>query len=95
MVSSSVRTFGATALAVKVRPEFLRDVGPRLNPFGAFLQGLESQPARTGTARTPLHLLRGLLFHDLMYYHLQVYLEKHPKVEWVSYLKLPSKTSST
>eukprot|EP00918_Siedleckia_nematoides_P027825 GHVU01059866.1.p2 GENE.GHVU01059866.1~~GHVU01059866.1.p2 ORF type:complete len:104 (+),score=6.15 GHVU01059866.1:597-908(+) len=37
-------TFGAAAFAVKVRTEFLRDIGPCMNPFSAFLllQGLET-----------------------------------------------------
>lgn len=41
-------TFGAAAFAVKVRTEFLRDIGPCLNPFGAFLllQGLETLSLR-------------------------------------------------
>ena len=41
-------TFGAAAFAVRVRTEFLRDLGPCLNPFGAFLllQGLETLSLR-------------------------------------------------
>ena len=41
-------TFGAIAFAVKVRVELLRDLGPALNPFGAFLllQGLETLSLR-------------------------------------------------
>lgn len=41
-------TFGAAAFAVRVRTELLRDLGPALNPFGAFLllQGLETLSLR-------------------------------------------------
>jgi O-acetylhomoserine/O-acetylserine sulfhydrylase len=40
--------FGKVAFAVKVRTELLRDLGPCLNPFGAFLllQGLETLSLR-------------------------------------------------
>lgn len=41
-------TFGALAFAVKLRVELLRDIGPALNPFAAFLliQGLETLSLR-------------------------------------------------
>ena len=41
-------TFGNSAFAVKLRVELLRDIGPSLNPFGAFLliQGLETLSLR-------------------------------------------------
>jgi O-acetylhomoserine/O-acetylserine sulfhydrylase len=41
-------TFGVAAFAVRVRTELLRDIGPCLNPFGAFLllQGLETLSLR-------------------------------------------------
>ena len=41
-------TFGSVAFAVKLRVELLRDIGPALNPFGAFLliQGLETLSLR-------------------------------------------------
>jgi len=72
-------TFGAAAFAVKVRTEFLRDIGPCLNPFGAFLllQGLE-----TLSLRGQRHSENALA--------LARYLEQHPNVQWVSYLGLPS-----
>lgn len=40
--------FGSIAFAVKLRVEFMRDIGPALNPFGAFLllQGLETLSLR-------------------------------------------------
>ena len=42
------QTFGPLAFAVKLRVEFMRDIGPALNPFGAFLliQGLETLSLR-------------------------------------------------
>ncbi|OJA11462.1 hypothetical protein AZE42_13355, partial [Rhizopogon vesiculosus] len=41
-------TFGALAFAIKLRVELLRDIGPALNPFAAFLliQGLETLSLR-------------------------------------------------
>lgn len=40
--------FGPAAFAVKLRVELMRDIGPALNPFGAFLliQGLETLSLR-------------------------------------------------
>jgi O-acetylhomoserine/O-acetylserine sulfhydrylase len=75
-------TFGAIAFAVKVRTEILRDIGPALNPFGAFLflQGLE-----TLSLRAQRHSDNALA--------LAQWLEKHPKVSWVSYLGLKSHPS--
>jgi len=77
-------TFGAAAFALKVRTEFLRDIGPCLNPFGAFLllQGLE-----TLSLRGQRHSENALA--------LAKFLEQHPKVSWVSYLGLPSHESYT
>ncbi|KAF9478753.1 O-acetylhomoserine ami [Pholiota conissans] len=75
-------TFGAAAYAVRVRTEFLRDIGPALNPFGAFLilQGLE-----TLSLRGQRHSENALA--------LATYLENHPRVAWVSYLGLKSHES--
>ncbi|OBZ73007.1 O-acetylhomoserine (thiol)-lyase [Grifola frondosa] len=75
-------TFGAAAFAVKVRVEVLRDLGSTLNPFGAFLllQGLE-----TLSLRAQRHSDNALI--------LAQWLEKHPKVAWVSYLGLESHSS--
>ena len=77
-------TFGAAAFAVRVRTEFLRDLGPALNPFAAFLllQGIE-----TLSLRGQRHSDNALA--------LAQYLEKHPRVAWVSYLGLPSHGSHT
>ncbi|KAG2002452.1 O-acetylserine sulfhydrylase/homocysteine synthase [Coprinopsis cinerea AmutBmut pab1-1] len=74
--------FGNIAYAIKVRTELLRDLGPALNPFGAFLllTGLETLSLRVQRhADNALALAR--------------YLEQHPKVSWVSYLGLPSHPS--
>ncbi|KAF8654826.1 hypothetical protein AX16_003346 [Volvariella volvacea WC 439] len=75
-------TFGAVAYAVKVRTELLRDIGPALNPFAAFLllQGLE-----TLSLRGQRHCDNALA--------LAKYLENHPQIAWVSYLGLPSHPS--
>ncbi|KAF8552824.1 O-acetylhomoserine ami [Imleria badia] len=66
--------FGPLAFAVKLRVEFMRDIGPALNPFGAFLliQGLE-----TLSLRAQRHCDNALA--------LARWLQKHPKVAWVSY----------
>jgi len=72
-------TFGSVAYAVKVRTEFLRDIGASLNPFGAFLllQGLE-----TLSLRAQRHSENALA--------LARYLQGHQHVKWVSYLGLES-----
>ncbi|KAG6909429.1 hypothetical protein DXG01_000582 [Tephrocybe rancida] len=75
-------TFGGLAYAVKVRTELLRDLGPALDPFAAFLllQGLE-----TLSLRAERHSQNALA--------LAKFLEKHPGVSWVSYLGLPTDLS--
>ncbi|KAL1746840.1 Cys/Met metabolism PLP-dependent enzyme-domain-containing protein [Schizophyllum fasciatum] len=75
-------TFGAAAFAVKVRTELLRDVGPCLSPFAAFLliNGLE-----TLSLRGQRHSQNALA--------LAKWLEAHPHVAWVSYLGLESHSS--
>ncbi|KAK0429736.1 Cys/Met metabolism PLP-dependent enzyme-domain-containing protein [Armillaria borealis] len=77
-------TFGPVSFAVKVRTELLRDIGPALNPFGAFLilQGLE-----TLSLRGQRHSENALA--------LAKWLEKQPQVTWVSYLGLESHESHT
>ncbi|KAF9560610.1 O-acetylhomoserine ami [Agrocybe pediades] len=76
-------TFGPQAFAAKVRTEGLRDLGPALNPFGAFLllQGIE-----TLSLRGQRHSENALA--------LASFLEKHPNVAWVSYLGLASHQSN-
>ncbi|KAJ3863446.1 Cys/Met metabolism PLP-dependent enzyme-domain-containing protein [Lentinula novae-zelandiae] len=73
---------GSVAFSVKIRTELLRDLGPCLSPFAAFLllQGLE-----TLSLRGERHSSNALAVAQ--------FLEAHPRVEWVSYLGLPSHTS--
>jgi O-acetylhomoserine/O-acetylserine sulfhydrylase len=75
-------TFGPIAFAIKVRVEVLRDIGPALSPWNSFLflQGLE-----TLSLRAERHSENALA--------LAQWLEKHPKVSWVSYLGLKSHPS--
>ena len=96
-------TFGAAAFAVKVRTEFLRDIGPCMNPFGAFLllQGLETLSLRGQRHSENALALAKYVFSSFLFLSqfsnfecIAVrYLEKHPKVSWVSYLGLPSHES--
>ncbi|KAJ7754632.1 Cys/Met metabolism PLP-dependent enzyme-domain-containing protein [Mycena maculata] len=74
--------FGAVAFALKIRTELLRDVGPCMNPFAAFLflQGLE-----TLSLRGQRHCDNALA--------LAKWLETHPQITWVSYLGLPKHES--
>jgi O-acetylhomoserine/O-acetylserine sulfhydrylase len=67
---------------MKLRLEILRDLGPALNPFGAFLllQGLE-----TLSLRAQRHSDNALA--------LARFLERHEKVSWVSYVGLDSHAS--
>ncbi|CAD6936187.1 unnamed protein product [Tilletia caries] len=80
-------TFGAVTFAiytakqhvVYIRVVLLRDLGPALNPFGAFqlLQGIE-----TLSLRAQRHAENALA--------LAKWLESNPRVSWVSYPGLPS-----
>ncbi|KAE8261082.1 hypothetical protein A4X03_0g3559 [Tilletia caries] len=72
-------TFGAVTFAIYVRVVLLRDLGPALNPFGAFqlLQGIE-----TLSLRAQRHAENALA--------LAKWLESNPRVSWVSYPGLPS-----
>jgi len=76
------KTFGPIAFAIRVRVEILRDLGPALNPFGAFLllTGLE-----TLSLRVERHCSNAL--------KLAQWLEKHDNVSWVSYPGLTSHPS--
>lgn len=71
--------FGNIAFIIRARVEGLRDLGPCLSPFNAFLllQGLE-----TLSLRVDRHTSNALA--------LAKWLETHEKVEWVSYPGLPS-----
>ncbi|HBH87754.1 MAG TPA: bifunctional O-acetylhomoserine aminocarboxypropyltransferase/cysteine synthase, partial [Syntrophaceae bacterium] len=70
---------GNIAYIIKARVSLLRDLGPALSPFNAFLflQGLE-----TIHLRMPRHSENALAVAQ--------YLEKHPKVSWVNYPGLKS-----
>lgn len=76
--------FGAVAYIARIRVEYLRDLGPCMNPFAAFLllQGLE-----TLSLRGQRHCDNAMA--------LAKYLEKHPRVAWVSYLGLESHSAHT
>jgi len=78
-------TFGKTmgiAFVLKTRVQLMRDLGPCMSPFNAFLflQGLE-----TLHLRMPRHCENALKVAE--------WLEKHPKATWVSYPGLPSHPS--
>ncbi|MBI4904182.1 MAG: O-acetylhomoserine aminocarboxypropyltransferase/cysteine synthase [Acidobacteria bacterium] len=71
--------FGPLAFILRARVEGLRDVGPCISPFNAFLflQGIE-----TLGMRMDRHLGNALAA--------AAWLEKHPHVKWVRYPSLPS-----
>lgn len=70
--------FGNIAFIIRARVEGLRDLGPCLSPFNAFLllQGLE-----TLSLRVDRHVQNAL--------ELAQWLQQQPQVAWVSYLGLP------
>ena len=74
-----VEALGNLAYIIKARVTLLRDLGPAMSPFNAFLflQGLE-----TIHLRLPRHSENALAVAQ--------YLEKHPKVAWVNYPGLDS-----
>ncbi|QCK87717.1 O-acetylhomoserine aminocarboxypropyltransferase [Phreatobacter aquaticus] len=71
-------TFGNFAFAIACRVLGLRDLGPALSPFNAFmiLTGIETLPLRMKQ-----HCGNALKVAE--------WLSKHPKVEWVNYPGLP------
>ncbi|NLI14089.1 homocysteine synthase [Pelotomaculum propionicicum] len=74
--------FGPAAFIGKARVHLLRDLGPCLSPFNAFLllQGLETLPLRMERhSRNALAVAK--------------FLEQHPQVTWVNYPGLPSHPS--
>ncbi len=77
-----VDTFGSAAYIVKARVQLLRDLGPTISPFNAFLisQGMETLPLRI---KKHCENALGLARH----------LEKHPDVSWVCYPGLASHDS--
>lgn len=75
----ALKPMGNIAYIIKARVTLLRDLGPALSPFNAFLflQGLET-----------LHLR--MARHSENAVKVAKYLEKHPKVAWVNYPGLES-----
>lgn len=69
-----VEAFGKAAYILKARVQLLRDLGPTLSPFNAFLinMGLETLPLR-------------MKKHSENALTLAKYLKNHEKVTWVSY----------
>ena len=65
---------GNVAFIIKVRVQLLRDLGPALSPFNAFLflQGLETLPLR-------------IQRHSENALKVAQFLKKHPLVNWVNY----------
>lgn len=76
------KDFGTLAFSMKVRVQLLRDFGPALSPFNAFmiLQGVET-----------LHLR--IKAHNENALKIAEFLEDHPGVEWVAYPGLKSHPS--
>ena len=74
-----METFGNLAYIIKVRVQLLRDLGPALSPFNAFLilQGVE-----TLSLRVQRHCDNALKVAQ--------FLDNHPAVTWVNYPGLPS-----
>ena len=75
----ALKPMGNIAYITKARVSLLRDLGPALSPFNAFLflQGLET-----------LHLR--MIRHSENALAVAEYLEKHPKVGWINYPGLQS-----
>jgi len=75
----ALKSLGNLAYIIKARVTLLRDLGPAMSPFNAFLflQGLE-----TIHLRLPRHSENALAVAQ--------YLEKHPRVAWVNYPGLGS-----
>lgn len=75
----ALKPMGNIAFIIKARVSLLRDLGPAMSPFNAFLflQGLE-----TLHLRMPRHAENALAVAR--------YLEDHPHVAWVNYPGLPS-----
>lgn len=75
----ALKPMGNIAYIIKARVTLLRDMGPAISPFNAFLllQGLET-----------LHLR--ITRHSENALAIAEYLKKHPKVSWVNYPGLSS-----
>ncbi len=76
---SYTAAFGNLAFILKLRVQMLRDLGPALSPFNAFLflQGLETLPLRIER-------------HSANALAVARWLEGHPAIDWVSYPGLAS-----
>jgi O-acetylhomoserine (thiol)-lyase len=79
-----VEKFREAAYITKARVHLLRDLGPAMSPFNAFLflQGLETLPLRMER-------------HSKNATEIAKHLLEHPKVAWVNYPGLPSHPSFT
>jgi O-acetylhomoserine (thiol)-lyase len=77
-----VETFGEAAYIAKARVHLLRDLGPAMSPFNAFLflQGLETLPVRMER-------------HSKNAIEVAEHLLEHSKVAWVNYPGLPNHPS--
>lgn len=75
----ATEAFGPLAFIATLRTQLLRDLGPALSPFHAwlFLQGLETLPLRIAR-------------HSANALAVATWLQADPRVEWVSYPGLPS-----
>src|SRR5690606_21237495 len=73
-------TFGDFGFAMRCKAVGLRDIGPCLSPFNAFL-------LLTGVETLPLRMER----HAQNAQAVAEFLAEHPLVEWVSYPGLPSR----
>lgn len=71
--------FAACPYSVKLRAQFIRDMGVPMAPFNAFLTNL-------GLETLPLRMER----HSRNALAMAEFLEAHPKVSWVNYPGLPS-----
>lgn len=76
-------TFGNLALTVRNKAIGLRDMGPALSPFNAFMiiQGIET---------LPLRMDRHVANADKV----AAWLDQHEQVSWVSYARLPQNKSA-
>jgi O-acetylhomoserine (thiol)-lyase len=72
-------TFGDAAFATACRVLGMRDFGPAISPFNAFM-------ILTGIETLPLRMQR----HCENARAVAQFLSRHPKVEWVSYANLPT-----
>jgi len=75
-------TFGPMAFAIAARVLGLRDLGPAISPFNAFL-------LLTGVETLPLRMQR----QSDNALTVAKWLEKHPKIAWVNYAGLPGNPS--